>query len=359
MSHEIERADVHGEPATEIERRMIVGRGAMVPVHRRLCQVAPMDTTVLLLGESGTGKEMAAALLHERHPTRHRHRFVRVHCGAIPETLLESELFGHVKGAFTGADRDRAGVFEQADGGTLFLDEISTMTPQAQIRLLRVLQERQVTRLGSTESRPVDVRVVAASNEALKEMVEEGTFRQDLFYRLSIFPMEMPTLRDRAVDIPALIQEFSRRIADRMTVPVKQVPQETMDAFSAYTWPGNARELANAIEYAYVLAGSNDSLDRGDLPPEISSLPRTPRWNAASPLLTEEGTSLKAALDGLERDLILQSLELTHGNKAHAAGLLGLKRTTFLDRLRRLEYEGLIDAQPTRSSTPEPCDLAV
>jgi DNA-binding NtrC family response regulator len=331
-----------GLPAAAGGTPFVVGSESMAQVWRQLCKVAPLDTTVLLLGESGTGKELAASILHEHHPSRRHGRQVHVHCGAIPESLLESELFGHVRGAFTGADHDRAGVFEQAHGGTLFLDEVSTMTPQAQVRLLRVLQDRRVTRLGSSEPRSVDVRVVAASNDNLRERVDHGTFRLDLFYRLSAFPIVLPPLRERPADIPPLAERFCARMADKLGLPrPKTLTADARSALLTYTWPGNVRELDNAIEYACIVADARERLERQDLPREIADLPPSAA-GASSVFLTEDGVSLRAAVTHLERELILQSLRLAGGNKARAAGLLRLKRTTFLEKLRRLEQEGLL-----------------
>ena len=339
----------------------VVGSERMARLHRQLLRVAPLDTTVLLQGESGTGKELAATLLHEHHPTRRNHRQVHFHCGAIPETLLESALFGHVKGAYTGADRDRAGVFERAHGGTLFLDEISTMSLPSQVRLLRVLQDRRVTRLGATDPQTVDVRVVVASNENLKELVDQGRFRLDLYYRLSTFPLVIPPLRERPGDILSLVDALGERIARRLRIgrPLA-VSDDAMEALAAYAWPGNVRELENVVEYACIVAGDKNRIDREDLPGEIAGLPPSGAHRSGAVILTEEGLSFRTAVTNLERELILQSLRLAEGNKARAAGLLQLKRTTFLEKLRRLQDEGLLGgSQPERSSTVESGKLAV
>jgi transcriptional regulator with PAS, ATPase and Fis domain len=352
----------NADPLGGGQARFIAGSGPMLGVVERLQKVAPVDTTVLLLGESGTGKELATSLLHEQHATRRRGPLVRVHCGAIPESLLESELFGHVRGAFTGADRDRAGLFERADGGTLLLDEISTMSPAAQVRLLRVLQDRQVTRVGATESRRVDVRVVVASNEDLKQAVEQGTFRLDLYYRVSVFPVVLPPLRERPADVAPLVEELGRRIARGMGLDrPKQLSPEAMTALVAHSWPGNVRELENALEHAYILAGDRPELSSEHLPEEIAALPPSPNLTMGGVLLTEDGLSFRTAVTNLERELILQSLRLAEGNKARAAELLRLKRTTFLEKLRRLEQDGLLThaPQPERSSNLVEGELAV
>ncbi len=320
----------------------IAGSGPMVDVLENLQRVAPLDTTVLLEGESGTGKEIAAAYLHENHPRRSSGPMVCVHCGAIPDSLLESELFGHMKGAFTGADRDRIGKFEEANGGTLFLDEISTMSPEAQIRLLRVLQDRQVTRIGASESRPIDVRVIVASNQDLKALISEKSFRLDLYYRISTYPISIPPLRERPGDVAPLTEFFSRRVAERLSLrSARTFSTEALQALSAYEWPGNVRELENAVEYASIRSGQRNEVTQNDLPKPIAGIDLASRGSLASGLVvTSDGLSLRTAVTNLERELILQSLRLADGNKARAAELLELKRTTFLEKLRRLEQEG-------------------
>ena len=327
---------------------MIGESDAMRRVTARLRQVAPLDTTVLLTGESGTGKELAERLLHDDHPKRKNGPFVCLHAGAIPDTLLESELFGHVRGAFTGAERDHVGKLEQANGGTLFLDEISTMKPDAQIRLLRVLQERKVTRVGSQEARPVDVRVIVASNQPLKNLVDAGTFRLDLYYRVSTFPVTLPTLRERAGDILPLVEYFSQCTAARLQLAEpKHFSPESLQALSLYPWPGNVRQLENAVEYACIVSDERDTIRPEDLPEEIHSVLNAPPALPPGLVVTEQGLSFRTAVSNLERELILQSLRLADGNKARAAELLELKRTTFLEKLKRLEDEGMIsEVQP-------------
>lgn len=343
------RVSQGGQPSDEPD--FVAGSASMQAVMSKLRRVAPLDTTVLLGGESGSGKEVAARYLHDHHPRRRGGPFVCLHCGAMPDGLLESELFGHVKGAFTGADRDRIGKFEQASGGTLFLDEIATMKPESQVRLLRVLQERRVTRVGSTESRPVDVRVIVASNQDLRRLVAEGAFRLDLFYRVSAFPVSLPPLRERVSDIPAMAELFARRTAARIGLDSsRRFAPATLKALAAHAWPGNVRELENAVEYATILAEDGTILPE-HLPEEISPLASDRTPPPASVIVTEDGISFRSAVTYLERDLILQSMRLADGNKARAAELLDLKRTTFLEKLRRLEDEGLISApQPDRSN---------
>ncbi len=332
----------------------VAGSGPMALALSRLSKVAPLDTTVLLTGESGTGKEVAAQFLHRSHPGRRNGPMVCVHCGAIPDSLLESELFGHVKGAFTGADRDRVGKFEQANGGTIFLDEISTMKPEGQLRLLRVLQERRVTRIGSSDSRPVDVRVVVASNQDLKAMVDAGTFRLDLYYRVSTFRVALPALRERKADLAPLLELFSKRCAKRFdAVPPKRFSTSAMRCLAAHDWPGNVRELESAVEYAYILSDGRELVLPGDLPPEIAGRESATDSLGSGIVVTEDGVSLRTAVSQLERELILQSLRLAGGNKARAAELLDLKRTTFLEKLSRLAEEGLLpSAQADWSSPP-------
>jgi transcriptional regulator with PAS, ATPase and Fis domain len=296
--------------------------------------VSQVDSTVLITGESGVGKELIVQALHYRHPLRKSGKLIAVHCGAIPENLIESELFGHTRGAFTGADRDKPGRFELADGGTLFLDEIGTMRPDLQVKLLRVLQSRQIQRVGGTASIAVDVRVIAATNDDLKSKVERGEFREDLFYRLNVIPVHVPPLRERRSDIPLLAAHFVAKYCHHNNLPAKEVSQDAMRALMRHEWPGNVRELENAIEYATVMSGGRTLLEPGDLPGELneqglsSVLPYT---------LTEEGINFRSVVSEVERNLILQSLEITGGNKARAAQLLELKRTTFVEKLKRIQ----------------------
>jgi len=264
-----------------------------------------------------------------------------VHCGAIPLNLIESELFGHVRGSFTGAERDHAGKFEQAHGGTLFLDEVSTMGPDMQVKLLRALQERSVCRVGGTSSVGVDVRVIAASNQDLREMVRRGAFREDLYYRLNVVQISIPALRERAEDIPGLARLFVEGACRRAGAPLKSIPPEMLRALDGHAWPGNVRELENAMEAAVVLAGAALDLRIADLPATIRLGEEVDSRRMVQ--LTSKGTSLRAIVSGLERDLVLQSLRLARGNKAEAARLLGLKRTTFVEKMRRLDLETLAD----------------
>jgi len=315
----------------------VVGRSQPV---RDLCQmvetVAPSAATVLITGETGTGKEVIARAIHQSSPRR-QHRFVALNCSAIPENLLEAELFGHARGAFTGAIATRQGRLEQADRGTLFLDEVGTMSPALQTKLLRVLQEREFERVGENRTIKVDVRVLAATNSELAKMVAEGTFREDLFYRLNVIPLHLPPLRERKEDVPLLVQHFIRKFVAREDQnggsPDAMVSQDGMRRLMAYAWPGNVRQLENAVERALILRGTRSQIEVSDLPPEVQAVPveSTPTLD-----LPEEGVDLPELVGRIERDLINRALTRTDGNRADAARLLGLKRTTLVEKLKRL-----------------------
>ena len=322
---------------------------AVRQVVRLIQQVARHDSTVLILGESGVGKEVVARAIHD---SSHRRGgpFVAVNCGAIPAELLESELFGHERGAFTGAYSQRAGRFEVAEGGTLFLDEIGDMSLPMQVKLLRVLQERVFERVGGNQIFRCDVRIIAATHRNLEEQIERGTFRGDLFYRLNVFPIEMPSLRERAGDLPLLIQDFVEQNvrAGRARLVLSQA---AIDSLRAYAWPGNVRELGNLIErlcilyperavevvdlparYRCIAITSNASESLGppeDLPDDLlhEALPRE--------ALPQDGLDLRAHLCAIENRLINEALERSGGTVAHAARLLGLRRTTLVEKLRR------------------------
>jgi transcriptional regulator with PAS, ATPase and Fis domain len=289
---------------------------------------------VLITGETGTGKELAARAIHHNSPRR-ANRFVAINCSAIPETLLEAELFGHVRGAFTGAVGTRQGRFEQAHKGTLFLDEVGTMSPALQAKLLRVLQEREFERVGDSHTIKVDVRVIAATHSDLARMVADGTFREDLYYRLNVIPVRVPPLRDRREDIPLLVQHFLQKLAAELGRPVPGVAQEVMRRLMAYTWPGNVRQLENAIERALAFSQSRPQIDLQDLSPELQDEQSVPV--GAELWLPDEGLDFDTYISGIELSLIRRSLERTQGNKRQAARLLGLKRTTLIEKLKRLE----------------------
>jgi transcriptional regulator with GAF, ATPase, and Fis domain len=303
----------------------------MEALFQLLETVARSSSTILLTGEAGAGKEVVARAIHHNSP-RKAHRFVALNCSAIPETLLEAELFGHVRGAFTGAVATRQGRFEQANKGTIFLDEVGTMSTALQMKLLRALQEREFERVGDNQTVKVDVRVIAATNSDLGKMVSEGTFREDLYYRLNVIPVHLPPLRDRRDDIPLLVRHFLERFAAGANM---KVSQSAMRALMAYSWPGNVRQLENAIERAVALsAGTRQEIDVSDLPPEVQESPRPP----AAPFVDfpDGGLDLPRYLADVERDLIHRSLERTNGNRNKAAELLGIKRTTLVEKLKRL-----------------------
>jgi DNA-binding NtrC family response regulator len=334
---------------------------AMQDVLARARSAAATRATVLLLGESGTGKEVIARAIH-RMSADHDQPFVAVHCGAIPDNLLESELFGYNKGAFTDARKDTPGKFREAQGGTIFLDEVGTMPLAAQVRLLRVLQEREVQPLGGGAPVKVEVRVVTASNVDLWRKVQDGSFREDLFYRLEVVPITMPPLRARREEVPFLAQHFLNRKAREHGLYPKALHPSVDPLLMSLPWPGNVRQLENAIERAIVLSGTRPVLTREDfafLAERMGDSPMVePEGHAASrPLLPlgeafatppapafgmdlpAEGLDLNQVVSDMEKTLMLQSLAITRGNKKRAADLLGLKRTTFLEKMKRLDLE--------------------
>jgi two-component system response regulator AtoC len=314
----------------------IVGRSrAMRDLFQLLETVAPTASTILITGETGTGKEVVARAIHHNSPRR-AHRFVALNCSAIPETLLEAELFGHTKGAFTGAIGTRQGRLEQAHRGTLFLDEVGTMSMPLQMKLLRVLQEREFERVGDSNTIRVDVRVIAATNADLARMVQAGAFREDLFYRLNVIPVGLPPLRDRKEDIPLLVQHFLQKFAGELGRGAMTISQTATRMLMAYAWPGNIRQLENAIERAVALSGGRTQIEVSDLPQEVQQAAGT---DAAFPPLAfpEEGIDFERFIADVEREMIRRSLERTRGNKGAAARLLNLKRTTLVEKLKRLE----------------------
>jgi two-component system, NtrC family, response regulator PilR len=331
----------------------IVGKSRPMKLLFQLLEtVAPTSSTILITGETGTGKEVVSRAIHHNSPRR-MHRFVALNCSAIPETLLEAELFGHVRGAFTGAVGTRQGRLEQAHKGTLFLDEVGTMSPALQMKLLRVLQEREFERVGDSHTIKVDVRVIAATNSELARLVAEGTFREDLFYRLNVIPVQLPPLRDRKEDIALLVQHFlekfqrerhtgaERRVSDRGVPALGErrvsltVSQEAMRRLMAYPWPGNVRQLENAVERAVAFSAGRSQIDVGDLPVEIQ--PSQEPAVSSTIELPEDGVDLDAFVANIERELIRRSLERTGGNKGQAARLLNLKRTTLVEKLKRIQ----------------------
>ncbi|HXH83434.1 MAG TPA: sigma-54 dependent transcriptional regulator, partial [Candidatus Tectomicrobia bacterium] len=302
--------------------RLVGVEGGLRDAVALVRKVLDADTTVLLLGETGTGKELFARLLHDNGPRRHA-RFVAQNCGALPESLLESELFGHVRGAFTGATGDRRGLFEEADGGTIFLDEVGEMSPATQLRLLRVLQEGEVRRVGASAPRKVDCRVIAATNADLEAEVAAGRFRRDLFYRLNVFPVRLPALRERAQDIPALADHFLRLYRERARRAVPGFTPEALARLRAYPFPGNVRELENEIERAVALAEDGRPIGLEHLSERVRQAP------AVAPPLT-----LNEAVEQLKRRMIEDALREC-GSKTRAAERLGLTRQSLQQMLRR------------------------
>jgi DNA-binding NtrC family response regulator len=315
---------------------LLVGTSpAMRRVYHVIRMVGSRRATVFITGETGTGKEVAARALHLASP-RCRGPLVAVNCSALPETLLEAELFGHVRGAFTGAVQTRAGRFEQAHGGTLFLDEIGDMPADLQAKLLRVLQEREFQRLGSSETIRVDIRVIAATNCDLAQKIEQGSFREDLYYRLNVVPLHLPPLRERPGDISLLAAHFAARICDQERLPLKTITVEAMGRLSGHAWPGNVRQLENAVEVAVAMSGDRLTLAPSDF--SLAAPTRFRRQDSTSPLvsLPETGLDYEQTLAVIERSILEQALERTGGNKKAAADMLGLKRTTLSAKVRSL-----------------------
>ncbi|MFT5323843.1 MAG: two-component system response regulator HydG [Planctomycetaceae bacterium] len=322
----------------------LVGRSApMQEVFRRLRLAAQSDVTVFISGESGTGKELAAGAVHSVSERRDK-PFIAVNCSAIPETLLESELFGHVKGSFTGATRDKLGVFQAAEGGTLFLDEIGDISPLIQLKLLRVLQEREIRRVGDDKAMKVDVRVVTATNRDLMTLIKAGDFREDFYYRIHVFEVHLPALRERKEDIPLLADRFIDELSQVHRHDVSGIARDALQRMMDYHWPGNVRELRNAIEHAFVTVGG-DAITLFDLPSEI----RVPRSDLAlpsrpgSPSATKSDQAEEKPFDIADltpkqqsnRQNVLSALKETDGNKTAAAKLLGISRVTMWKKVRK------------------------
>ena len=343
-----ENAYLHQQLDERFGLGSMVGKSAPMRALFQLIEtVAPTTATILITGETGTGKEMVARAIHQTSP-RHRGRFVAINVSAIPETLLDAELFGHVRGAFTGAVAMRQGRLEQADGGTLFLDEVGTMPVALQMKMLRVLQEREFERIGDTRTIKVDVRIVAATNADLMKMVREGTFREDLYYRLNVIAVHLTPLRERPEDIPLLVQRFLEKLGSerrggaflsaeapraQAEDPPITVAQEAMRRLMAFPWPGNVRQLENAIARALALLGGRTQIEAADLPPDVQATAEviTPMLD-----LPAEGIDLPAVVAQIEKDLIDRALVRTGNNKGAAARLLSLKRTTLVEKLKRM-----------------------
>ncbi len=313
---------------------------ALKQVFKVVEKVSKTDSTILITGESGTGKELIAKIIHRKSPRGSR-PFVPVNCGAIPRELIESELFGHAKGAFTGAYFDRPGRFEIAKGGTLFLDEVGDLPLDLQVKLLRVLQEKTFERVGDPKPIKADVRIIAATNKNLEEEVSAGRFREDLYYRLNVVPIHIPPLRERKEDIPLLVEHFLSKMKKR-GIQATGIEEGVIKAFMSYSWPGNVRELENVLERMAVLS-EDGVLKEEDLPEKIKGEKTKPSkpWEIVQKIeLPEEGVDLKKLLEALEEKLILQALERAGNVKEKAAKLLGLNRTTLVEKLKR---KGLLE----------------
>jgi DNA-binding NtrC family response regulator len=312
----------------------IIGTGrAMKRIFELVDTIAGLSSTCLIQGETGTGKELIAKAIHFNSPRKDQ-KLVSINCGAIPETLLESELFGHVKGAFTGAVQTRIGRFEQANGGTIFLDEIGNMPPTLQVKLLRVLQEREFERVGGNSTVKVDVRIIAATSSNLEQMVKDATFREDLYYRLNVIPINLPPLRERREDVPLLVQKFVEHFCETHKLELKTLSPQVMKGLMGFDWPGNVRQLENIVERMVALTGNRTAILPSDLPDEIQhrdSLNFVPLIE-----IPEEGINFQNVVTDMERELILQSLRKANGNKKLAAKLLNLKRTTLIEKIKRI-----------------------
>jgi two-component system response regulator HydG len=329
ISLKAENLKLKNEIDARFDRQEIIGNGpAMTALLETVSQVAPSEATVLITGESGTGKELVAGAIHHNSPRRSG-PFVKINCAAISENLLESEMFGHEKGAFTGADRRKEGRFVQADKGSLFLDEVSEMPLGMQVKLLRVLQERELTRVGGEAVITVDVRVIAATNRNLEEMVASGQFRQDLYYRLNVVELKVPPLAHRREDIPLLAQAFLDGFAEKNHKQIKGFTPQAMDVLVHYNWPGNVRELMNAVERAVVLA-RDAFLDTGDLPLKGRDGGETDPAACPPPFIPEN-----LPLEEVEKASILQTLKAAGGNKSEAARRLGITRKTLHKKLKK------------------------
>ncbi|MDA0712052.1 MAG: sigma-54 dependent transcriptional regulator [bacterium] len=324
---------------TEIDQRfnfgeMVGSDPSMQQVYERVKKVAPIDSAVLVLGESGTGKELVARAIHQASPRKNA-PFIKVNCGALPKDLVEGELFGHEKGAFTGAVKEKRGRFELADGGTLFLDEVGDLPLEAQVKILRVLQEKTFERVGGEKTIQVDVRIVAATNRSLKDMVTEGAFREDLYYRLYVIPVVLPPLRERKVDIPGLVEHFLHKKSSELGISGKSIADAALQVLIQYQWPGNVRELENLIERVLVLS-DGDEISVSDLPFDVPE--RAQSYSAGH---AEDAMLLNPRLDELERDMIVEALAQAKGVKTRAAEILGIKTSALY---YKLDKYGLADS---------------
>jgi DNA-binding NtrC family response regulator len=326
--------------AEEAERqgklpRIFIGENKEIKeIIRLISKVAPTESTVLINGESGTGKELIAQSLY-KNSKRSDKPFVKISCAALPETLLESELFGYLKGAFTGASTTKKGLFEVAQGGTLFLDEISEVTPGIQAKLLRALQEKEIKPLGGTKDIPIDVRFIAATNKVLTDEISKGNFREDLYYRLNVINITLPPLRERKDDIPMLVNHFIEKFTPKKAGKPKAVANEVIDCFNRYRWSGNIREMENVIERAIIL-GTGDVITLADIPERIRSAETQMIESFTKPIEGNDIPPLDAAVETLERDLIARALHRSGGTVSSAAKLLSIKRTTLIAKMKKL-----------------------
>jgi len=307
----------------------------MQRVFRRMEKVTGTDSTIMILGASGTGKELVARAIHYNSPRKNK-PFIAINCGAIPSELLESELFGHVKGAFTGAYTEKAGKFEVAHGGTIFLDEIGNMPQQLQVKLLRVLQEHEFERVGSSQKIQINIRLISATNANLQEQVKSGQFREDLYYRLNVIPIHLPPLKERRGDIPQLARFFGEKICKEMNRPQISIGADAIKAMEAYDWPGNVREMENIIERTIALTES-PIIRREDLPSDIAQ--RVVETASRNTEITSDGIDMNRVIVEIEREMIQQAMALENGVKARAADLLKINRTTLVEKIKRLGIE--------------------
>lgn len=318
---------------------IITNSSRMAEIFLKVEKIAQSNSTVLISGENGTGKELIARAIHFFSPRRSG-KFVGVNTGAIPENLLEDELFGHIKGSFTSALKDRKGKFEYADSGSIFLDEISNMPTMLQVKLLRVLQEREFERIGDNQTVKVDVRVIAATNKNIKELVDKGEFREDLYYRLNVIPIHLPPLRERRVDIPVLTNYFLMKYCRINNFSARRITLPALRILQSYSWPGNVRQLENIIERMVVLNPDASVFMPQDVPDEVKpDLPREDSNPGIPDEIPDEGFSLTDAVRGMEKRLILKSLEKTAWNKQKAAELLKIKRTTLIEKIKKIQED--------------------
>jgi len=334
----LENPDILSKPENKNRFKDIIGQSEkMQKIFRIIEKVADSDSTIIIHGESGTGKGLAARAIHQNSHRKNK-PFIPINCGAIPENLLESELFGHVRGAFTGATSPKPGKFELADGGTVFLDEIGDMSPELQVKVLRVLEDKEFEQVGGCKTIKVDVRIIAATHRVLEEEVQKGNFREDLYYRLNVIPVYLPPLRERKSDVHLLIHHFLEHFNTKNNKSVEGVSDEAMQIMMCYFWPGNVRELKNIVERVVVLKEAGE-ISPEDLPESLKL--RKPPAQRPNIDISDDGICLSTAVSEFEKALILQSLEKTEWIKNKAARLLKLNRTTLVEKIKRHHLEKL------------------